>query len=80
MPLVVVDAAEQATMAGTLALVRAPAPGDDLARADQDLSGFFLVGEPVQVPGAAGQGVVQDEELASPPGLLVGMVAVMIAR
>ena len=59
-------------MAGALAVVRAPAPGDDLAGADQDLPEFFLVGEPVQVPGAAGEGVVQDEELAAASGFLVG--------
>ena len=71
-PLVVVDVAEQAAVAGGLAVVRAPAPGDDLAGADQDLPEFFLVGEPVQVPGAAGEGVVQDEELAAASGFLVG--------
>ena len=71
-PFVVVDVAEQAAVAGALAVVRAPAPGDDLAGADQDLPEFFLVGEPVQVPGAAGEGVVQDEELAVASGFLVG--------
>ena len=59
-------------MAGALAVVRAPAPGDDLARAGQDLPELFLVGEPVQVPGAAAQRVVQDEEPAAASGFLVG--------
>jgi hypothetical protein len=63
---------EQAAVASALAVVRAPAPGDDIAGTDQDLPEFFLVGEPVQVPGAAGEGVVQYEELAAASGFLVG--------
>ena len=47
-------------------------PATMLAGADEDLPEFFLVGEPVQVAGAAGQGVVQDEELAVASGFLVG--------
>ena len=71
-PFVVVDMAEQAAVAGALAVVRAPAPGDDIAGTDQDLPKLLLVGEPVQVPGAAGEGVVQHEELATASGFLVG--------
>jgi hypothetical protein len=63
--------AEQAAVTGALSLVRAPAPGDDLAGAHQDLAKFFLIGESVQVPGAAGEGVVQHKELAVPSGFLV---------
>ena len=60
------DAAQQAAVAAVQALLAAAAVLDDLAGRQQHLLEPVGGGQPVQVSGAAGQPVVDDEEAARP--------------